>query len=245
MATAPHQFEEIYPLYRRLIRRTLRNSRLPTAEWDDFKSMALFHLVKDDYRVLRLCRSKEQLPGYLLRVLGRLLLDHRVRNMGKWRPTAKATRMGTVAVALERLLYRERLSHDEALARLRTIHGHDLVTDAAAITTTPPLPRRHMVSLEDAIGLATSEPTPEDRLIARQARRRAATTMQQVRRELGRLSPKDRVLLLMRYRDGMAIIDIARALRIDARPIYRRFEAVQKQLWSALNAVGVDRASSR
>lgn len=234
-------FEEIYPLYRRLIRRTLQRSGLPTVEWDDFESTALFHLIKDNYRVLRQCRSREQLPGFLQRVLGRLLLDHRVRSMGKWRPSAHAARVGAVAVALERLLYRERLSHDEALARLQALHGRALADRAATIIATPPTPRRRMVPLEDAIDLAAPEPTPEDRQIAQQTRRHAASTMQLVHRELERLSLEDRTLLRMRYRDGMAIIDIARALKIDARPIYRRFEAVQKQLWAALNALGIDR----
>jgi RNA polymerase sigma factor for flagellar operon FliA len=44
----------------------------------------------------------------------------------------------------------------------------------------------------------------------------------------------------MRFWDDLTVADIARALRIEQKPLYRKLEAIQKHLRAALTARGID-----
>ena len=54
------------------------------------------------------------------------------------------------------------------------------------------------------------------------------------------LSDLDRLILRLRFQDGLAVADIARALHLDQKPLYRRFEELLRRLRAALEAAGID-----
>ena len=58
------------------------------------------------------------------------------------------------------------------------------------------------------------------------------------------LGDQDRVILRLRFQDGLAVADIARALHLDQKPLYRRFDALLNQLRAALEAAGIDRTEA-
>ena len=64
-------------------------------------------LIDDDYQILRGFRERSSLRTYLSTVVERLFLDYRIRQWGKWRPSAQARRAGALAVRLEALLHRD------------------------------------------------------------------------------------------------------------------------------------------
>jgi len=62
---------------------------------------------------------------------------------------------------------------------------------------------------------------------------------------LGGLAQQEQLILRLRFLDGLAIADIARVLHLESKPLYRRLEAVLKNLRQALRRAGVSEAEAR
>ena len=58
---------------------------------------------------------------------------------------------------------------------------------------------------------------------------------------VARLAPQDRLVLRMRFEDGCSVADIARALQLEQKPLYRRLERMLGELREALEAAGLTR----
>jgi RNA polymerase sigma factor (sigma-70 family) len=58
---------------------------------------------------------------------------------------------------------------------------------------------------------------------------------------LAALPDEDRVIIRMRHWDDCSVAEIARALGLEQKPLYRRIERIQAGLAAALAARGVDR----
>jgi hypothetical protein len=80
----------------------------------------MLRLIENDYSLLRKFEGRSKFTTYLTAVIGRLLLEERQRAFGKWRPSREAKRRGSVATRLERFIYRDRMSVDEAIEAIRT-----------------------------------------------------------------------------------------------------------------------------
>ena len=93
-----------------------RRHRLRGDALDEFRSLAFLKLVEHDYAVLRRFEGASSLRTYLTVVLQRVLLDYRNREWGRWRASAAASRIGPVAVRLERLVTRDGLTPEEAVS---------------------------------------------------------------------------------------------------------------------------------
>jgi RNA polymerase sigma factor (sigma-70 family) len=241
------QFIEALPLITSLIDLLCRQHYLPGGDDDEFRSLAMFKLIENDYEVLRRFRGDSRLRTYLLVVLQRVLLDHRVRQWGKWRPSVEARRRGSIAVRLEQLTSRDGMSVEEAIVSLQT---NDRVEESAETLRelAAHLPVRRRVRLEPEEALATvidSHPLP-DAIAARadddvqSARVRGA-----LRATLNALPPQERLILKLRYVDGLSIVQIARLLQIDARPLYRRVERILSQVRRQMHERGVDDRAAR
>ena len=81
--------------------------------------------------------------------------------------------------------------------------------------------------------------SPEALLLRRQYAQQAAHAGDSLRAAVRRLSKDDRRLLRLRFRDSQSIANIARALDVDARPLYRRFERILRRLRSELELLRV------
>ena len=107
-------FQRELPLIDGVIRFVVRRHRLPASEADEFVAHARLRLIEHDYQILRRFGGRSSLRTYLATVIERLLLDYRIREWGKWRPSAEARRAGPVAVRLDQLLNRDGLPFHQA-----------------------------------------------------------------------------------------------------------------------------------
>ena len=242
MSSASH---EIYLAHADLIERALatvcRRNNVYGADAEDFSSTARLHLIEDDYAVLRRFEGRSSLPTYLVVVVTRQFQDWRNAKWGKWRPSAEARRLGPTAVRLETLTVRDRLTLDEAYELLQTQHQIPESRQAVEALAAR-FPIRHKRSfVDDAVmdTLPTNLPPPDDGVAARDAAAIAHDVSGVLTSEVRKLPAQDRLILKMRFEDDCPIADIARALRLEAKPLYRRLEKLLTTLRTALEAAGM------
>jgi len=56
------------------------------------------------------------------------------------------------------------------------------------------------------------------------------------------LPPMERLILKMRFEEGVAVADIARALHLEQRPLYRTLERLLKTVGDTMKAEGISHA---
>ena len=61
-----------------------------------------------------------------------------------------------------------------------------------------------------------------------------------LRKAMEGLGAQDRLIFALRFHDGRSLVDIARALRLDQKALYRRVERLLRALHSQLMAGGID-----
>lgn len=222
-------------------RHACRRRGLRPEDTEEFVSCVYEKMIVDDYAVIRKFQGKSTLETYLTVVIERLFLDHQNHRLGKWRPSAEAERLGPVAILLERLLYRDGLSLNEACEILRTNYRvgaslqelHDLVVK---------LPRRisprRMEGEEGLENRPTEGMDPEQTVISREEQIRHEAVLGFLREAVAKLSPEDALLVRMSC-DGFKISEIARALKLEQKPLYRRLMRIYEALRQDLERDGV------
>lgn len=238
------QFLDAQPVIAAVIRDLGRRYHLSRDEQDDFSGVVTERLIEQDYAVLRRFEGRSSLSTYLRTVITRLFLDQRVKAWGRWRPSADAVRLGPTAVALERLLERQRLGLEEAIETLRardaTLDDEHLRALAAR------LPRRVTGRrlVDDAVlsTLPASGLAPDEQLAAADAAHLATTIAAALRDIMATVPARDRLLLRMRYEQGMTVANISRALREEQKPLYRHLDRLLAGLRRALEDRGVSAA---
>lgn len=241
------RFVEALPLINSVIDLICRRKCLPDGDDDEFRSVSMMKLIENDYEVLRRFAGRSSLRTYLMIVLQRVLLDYRVREWGKWRPSVEAKRCGPLAVRLEQLTVRDGMTVDEAIVSLRTNHRVAESADTLrAIAARLPIRFRTRMESTDVLANAIDRGPQPDAIVERAESRAGAASMRAaLRSALSSLPASDRVILKLRYVDGLAIVEIARLLQTDARPLYRRVERILSSLRERLREHGVDRESAR
>lgn len=228
-------------LIEQAIRFACRRHQLYSADAQDFGSTARLHLIENDYAVLRAFRGESKLQTYLSTVLTRCFLDWRNARWGKWRPSAEARRLGAEAIRLETLVVRDGLSFDEACETLRTnlsvaLSREELEAMAARL---PIRSSRTFVS-DEHLERRPAIDGHADRLVREREAAAAAERASDVLRDIvGRFPAQDRLILRMRFFDNFGIADIARALSLEAKPLYRRIEKLLTELRTSLENAGV------
>jgi RNA polymerase sigma factor (sigma-70 family) len=219
-----------------------RRQRLTSAEGDDFRAVAHLRLIENDYEVLRRFEQRSSLRTYLTIVLQRVFLDYRISQWGKWRPSVEAKRLGSAAVLLEQLTTRDGYSFDEAVEVLWTSHR---VTDSRdilyGIAQRLPIRISRRPQGEEAFAsIADDSPLPDGCAARLELRPYAGRAHESLSRAVAALNPQDRLIIRLRYENGLSIVEIARTLRLEQKPLYRRFEHLKAQLRKSLEADGVD-----
>jgi RNA polymerase sigma factor (sigma-70 family) len=233
-------FQSQLPLIEGVIRFVVGRHRLASSEAEEFASHVRLKLIDDDYQVLRQFRERSSLRTYLSTVVERLFLDYRISQWGKWRPSAQARRAGPLAVRLETLLHRDGVPFEQAVEVL-------LVTERAATTRAEidalraQLPARvpRRIVGEEAMGdIAVSGAVAESAVLAREAAVVASRTRAAWAVALTRLPPQDQIDMLLHFGEGLSIADVARALHLDQKPLYRQLERVLASLRTSLVSQG-------
>ena len=242
----PQLFEANLDVIERAIAQVARQVRLRGADAEDFASSARVALLAGDCAILRKFEGRSSFAGYVAIVVRRLFLDQK-RSEGRWYPSAEATRQGDAAITLERLLHHDRRPLSEALSIAREQHPEadvrQLEATAASLPERAPRPRLVPVIDGDEDRFASSS-SADDRVLAADLNRASDRTSCAVQEALAAMTAQDRVTLRLRFSKGMAISDIARALGVAQRPLYRRIESMLKDLRASLERAGIDAAEA-
>jgi RNA polymerase sigma factor (sigma-70 family) len=233
--------EKNLEIIERLIKFTARRNHLDESEAEDFASTVKLKFIENDYAVIRKFQGRSSFSTYITMVVTNMLHDHRIHEWGKWHASAEAKRLGELAVDLEQLLHRDGRSIDEALPILRGRYPEATPERLKEIAERLPQrrARRHMVDLSEAEGVAVEESTDEGAMA-----RERQTTLQRLscamREILANLGDNDRLLLQLRFDSRMTVAQIARALQIEPKLLYRRMEKLLRDLRAELERAGID-----
>jgi RNA polymerase sigma factor (sigma-70 family) len=230
------------PLIERGLAIVCRRHRLSEADAEDFCSTFRLRLMEDNYAMIRAYQGRSSLQTFLVTVIAHFFQDWRNAQWGKWRPSSEAKRLGPIAIQLETLTVRDRLTLDEAYETLRVKHGvtgtrSDLERLAARL---PNRTNRTFVGHEGLEQLVDTHAEPERAVHDREAADVARRAGPALATALQSLAAQDRLILKLRFADGVRIVDIARALGLDQKGLYRHIDRLLAQLRLELERQGLN-----
>lgn len=224
-----------------------RRNRLTYAETEEFLSLVRMNLFEDDYAILRKFEGRSSLSTYLTTVIQRMCIQYRVQMWGRWRPSAEAKRLGDKAITLERLITRDGYTFEEA-AQILMVPQHSPYTRAELEALYVRLPNRgarvtfENVSLEGVDEESAEQDEPSERKrgpsvddvlihipdeIGRDERVGRAEKIGRALADVtSNLDPEDRLIVHLRFFDGLKVPEIARKLGIDQKKLYKRIDKI-------------------
>ena len=212
-------------------------------EVEDFGAWVKMKLVENDYEVFRRHRGDSSFKTYLAVVITRWSYDYYKQRSGRWRPSAAALRLGDIAVRLERLIHRDGYQLNEAIKALQSSEAHapderELIQLSAQLPVRAPLRPVEIGfdKLEDPADEASA-----DMSVRRNDATRAFSDLQiALDQALATLPPEDRVIARFHFAEGLSIGEVARALNLEQKPLYRRVERLRVKLRHLLELEGID-----
>ncbi len=214
------------------------------ADADDFASVVKTRLVENDYEVLGKFQGRSSLKTYLTAVINRLYLDFQVQRFGKWRSSAEARRLGTTALRLECLLFRDGLTFDEACGVILSDPRVRETRDALhAIRQRLPHRPGRVPQGEGPEPVRLDSGASAVERAERQAL--AERTFAVIRRSLSQLPAPDRLFVRLHLESGLTVAEASRSLGLDQKGLYRRKEEILRLLRSALEAEGIGAEAAR
>jgi RNA polymerase sigma factor (sigma-70 family) len=227
--------------------RVCRRHHLSAAEADDFRSEVRVHFIDRNYEVLRRFERRSALSTYVTIVIQRVFLDYRNRLWGKWRPSAEAKRFGPTAILVERLIVRDGWNLDQVVETLRinhgTVLGEGLLMWCERLTRRGP--RRQVVSEDLASGVEAAGPGPDANVVRAEQGFLAKRVRTALDRAAQALEPEERLIVRMRFQEGMPVADIGRALHLNQKRLYRTIERLLAEIGRGLEAQGISRSDIR
>jgi RNA polymerase sigma factor for flagellar operon FliA len=249
MATLPSPPEALTPeqlylghlkLIDEVAEHAARRRHLSPEETEDFVATVRLRLFERDYEVIRKFEGKSTFRTYLTVVINRQLLDYLDHVRGKWRPSAAAKRLGPAAVRLDVLLHREKLSFHEACEILRMNEGVEFSREeleALAAQLPNHNPSRRMQGEEELVDRPADVAAPDEQILSLEKLKRKQEIWEILHSALASLPEEDRVIATMRTE--FQVVQIARALHLEQKPLYRRIEKIWKTLRAELEKKGV------
>lgn len=218
---------------------TRRAHRLSADDGDEFSSWARLRLLEDDCAVLKKFRGLSTFKTFLVTVIQRLFLDWRIKEWGKWRPTADARRLGPVAIELERLVLRDHIEFEQAAETLLsrgTAASRDECDRAWA-----ELPRRaaRQRAGEQALDAVPSPAPAHDPIVVEEQVASAGKARSALAEAIPGLTPQEQLIIRLRFQDGVTVAKIAQLIGEEQKPLYRRIEQILGRLRKSLTDAGV------
>lgn len=218
-----------------------RRYRLRPEEVEDLTSLVALKLYENDCAVIREFRGASSLITYLRVVVRRIFLDDYIHEKGKWHSSAEAKRLGPIAIELERLIHRDGLPRELAIAQVRPVHPE--IGDEELELLLARLPQRtrwSRVPLDESVAESTPNCDEADLLtIDRERQEISARAAAIIRQYLTTVPPHDRLMLQFQFDSNMQISQIARMLQIDQAVLYRRRQKLFRELAAALQSEGI------
>jgi RNA polymerase sigma factor for flagellar operon FliA len=213
------------------------------AEAEDFASSIRLKLMEDDYAIIRKHRGEAALTTYLATVVVRQFHNHLREKRGRWRTSAVARRLGPPAPDLESLVFRDGYRLDQAGELLRT-SGRTRLSDRELGQLLKELPARQPLRPKEVPGDVLL-----DQQEAAQHADRGVTDAETgalhdqmtdvLRRAMAQLGAEDQMIVRMHLQDGRTLADVARTLRLEQKPLYRRITRLRASLRAAMEGNGV------
>ena len=213
------------------------------ADEEDFASWVKIKLMEDDYAVLRKFRGDSSVRTFIASVVVRYSHAYSRELRGRWRPSAAAERLGPPAPELETLVWRDGYTVAQAGEKLRTA-GHTTLSDGELARLLARLPERAPlrpveVAADPVLNAAAGLQGADGGVAAAEERTRHGEVMDALRRAMERMAPTDQMILRMHFGDGYSLAHVARALRLEQKPLYRRIDRLRERLREYLEAEGV------
>jgi RNA polymerase sigma factor (sigma-70 family) len=227
-------------LVRRAVTFACRRYRFTPDDAEEFQSVVYTKLCDDDCAVLRSYEGRSGLSTFLSVVIQRWALDYRIHEWGKWHSSAEAKRLGAAAVELEQHLHRDGRTIEEALPFLAAKHPGvtlDALKNLAA-SLPPRPPRRHDVPIDDA-DQVTARDDVEERARTDERGRTAERVQTIIAATIAEYPEDMRLILQLRFEEGLTVAKIARALLRDQKTLYRLIDNCKADLREALVADGL------
>lgn len=227
---------------RRLVRRECARLGLSADDAEDYESEVQLKLLQDDYAVLRQFQGRSSLKTFLSTVVVHEVQNVRVRIYGRWRLSAAARRLGELACRLEVLVYRDKLPLREAFQRIQA-ERHPPPTQEELRDTFKQISRRaegrpvHAPDV-DPDDLQSTD-SADDGVVAAEEESQRLTREATVRRSIARLDELPRVVLGMVVVRGLSVADVARAMQLDQKRLYRQIEQWKARLKGYLEDEGL------
>ena len=90
-------------------------------------------------------------------------------------------------------------------------------------------------------GVPTADAELDNRILSRERQAATRRVLSALSGAVQTLGDQDRLILRLKFQEGLGVADIARALHLEQKPLYRRVDALLLQLRAALEAAGIDR----
>jgi DNA-directed RNA polymerase specialized sigma24 family protein len=136
---------------------------------------------------------------------------------------------------------RDKLSFEEAVETLRTNHG--VTEDRAALESLfarfPVRTGRSFTNDEVLDTIGAPDSGADVPLAQAEASAAAGAAAAALGAALKALPPQDRIIIKMRFDDGFSVAEIAKAMKLEQKPLYRRIDKLLFDLRRALEASGV------
>ena len=234
-----HLYSEHADTIESVLAYTRRAHRLSADDGDEFSSWARLRLLEDDSAILRKFRGQSSPKTFLVTVIQRLFLDWRIKEWGKWRPTADARRLGPVAIELERLIGRDGIEYEAAVETLLS-KGTALTRDECD-RIWGELPRRgaRRRTGEDVLVHVPSPAPSHDPVESAEGHASAHRARIALADAIPSLTPQEQLIVRLRFQDGFTVARIAQLIGEEQKPLYRRIEQILGRLRTALTAAGV------
>ncbi|MEM7417882.1 MAG: sigma-70 family RNA polymerase sigma factor [Gemmatimonadota bacterium] len=224
-----------------LAHRLCRRKEVFDADAEDFASWARLRLMDNDHAILRKFRGDCAAETFLAAVVANLFRDYQNHRWGKWRPSAAARRKGALALALETAVYRDGLGLRSAVHQLTAARFPDLTVLRAAELLRE-LPRRERRTfVEDSSLDRIPAQTRADQPMEEAERTRAFERFTQALGfALDELEAEDRAIIELRFWEGLTVADVARALNLPQKPLYRRIPRILAALRASPHLTGLE-----
>lgn len=233
---------EHLPLVDKIVRTTGRRRHLSPVELEDFSGVVRLRLIDDDHAILRKFRHRSSWWTYLSAVVERLSLDYCADKWGRWRPSVPAERLGPAAVLLERLISRDNHPLPEAIEMIRTNHAIGM-SEAELIGIWERLPHRSRTTeVGEEAAAALPSPGGSDENVADAERQEHVRRLDRALRDaLNRCSAQERVVLALRFDQGLSMVQIAKLTGASVPTLHRRLDKAVRQIRLSLSQSGLDR----
>lgn len=207
----------------------------------DFEADLICHLASHAGAVLRRIDLAERPAAYISKVVRRFAIGWLRQRCGRWRPSARARRLGECAIELERLIARDGVSPSEAVNVVFLKPGCSMSRAGLELYARQLRPTRPTMESCDFSDRPAQWGSPDAELLATESVRALRRVHRTFLGAIADLQPTDRLLLALRWGRKLTMEQIGAAFGEPGDRVQKRHERLLRRLRTRLEACGVAR----